>query len=107
MVSDWNPGVERHLELQTRSSYLRGASAAVLLQAGAFFWPALLRKMSWRPQITRITSNFYGAYMLSEPFLVTATDRINGQRIYVLGVGCTVRSLAVRAGRRRLLIRSS
>jgi predicted MFS family arabinose efflux permease len=70
-------------------------TAQVLVQIGAFFWPALLPGMMERWQISNseagwITAIFYGAYMASVPILVTLTDRIDPKRIYLFGVGATV-----------------
>lgn len=69
--------------------------AQVLVQIGAFFWPALLPEMMPRWGLSNseagwITSSFYGAYMLGVPLLVTLTDRVDVKRIYLLGVACTV-----------------
>lgn len=70
-------------------------AAQVLVQLGAFFWPALLPGLLRKWQLTNseagwITSAFYGAYMVSVPVLVTLTDRVDPKRIYLLGVGATV-----------------
>ena len=70
-------------------------SAQVLVQIGAYFWPALLPGFiePWSLTYTEagwITAVFYGAYMLSVPVLVTLTDRIDPRRIYLLGVGLTI-----------------
>ncbi len=70
-------------------------AAQVLVQIGAFFWPALLPGMMQRWSLTNseagwITASFYGAYMLSVPVLVTLTDRVDPKRVYLFGVGCTV-----------------
>jgi predicted MFS family arabinose efflux permease len=70
-------------------------AAQVLVQIGAFFWPALLPGMMQRWSLTNseagwITASFYGAYMLSVPLLVTLTDRVDPKRVYLFGVGCTV-----------------
>lgn len=67
----------------------------VLVQIGAFFWPALLPRMIplWKLSNSEagwITASFYGAYMLAVPILVTLTDRVDPKRIYLLGVGLTV-----------------
>jgi predicted MFS family arabinose efflux permease len=66
-------------------------AAQVLVQIGAFFWPALLPGMIARWSLTNseagwITAAFYGAYILAVPVLVTLTDRIDAKRIYLLGV---------------------
>ena len=67
----------------------------VLVQIGAFFWPALLPGMMrlWElsnSQAGWVTASFYGAYMLSVPVLVTLTDRVDPKRVYLFGVGSTV-----------------
>ena len=70
-------------------------AAQVLVQIGAFFWPALLPGMVPLWQLTNseagwITAIFYGAYMVSVPVLVTLTDRVDPKRVYLFGVGATV-----------------
>ena len=70
-------------------------AAQVLVQIGAFFWPALLPGMMTRWALTNseagwITAIFYGAYLLAVPVLVTLTDRVDAKRVYLFGVGCTV-----------------
>lgn len=70
-------------------------AAQVLVQIGAFFWPALLPSMIplWslsNSEAGWITAAFYAAYMVSVPVLVTLTDRIAAKRVYLFGVGCTV-----------------
>lgn len=70
-------------------------AAQVLVQLGAFFWPALLPGMMARWGLSNsaagwITSAFYAAYMLSVPLLVTLTDRIDARLVYLFGVGATV-----------------
>ena len=70
-------------------------AAQVLVQIGAFFWPALLPQMMPLWGLTNseagwITAVFYAAYMLSVPVLVTLTDRIDAKRVYLFGVGCTI-----------------
>src|SRR5512139_2438068 len=70
-------------------------SAQVLVQIGAYFWPALLPGMMERWPLTNseagwITAIFYAAYMVSVPVLVTLTDRIDAKRVYLFGVGCSV-----------------
>jgi len=69
--------------------------AQVLVQIGAFFWPALMPGIMplWRLSNSEagwITASFYGAYMLSVPVLVTLTDRIDPKRVYLFGVAATV-----------------
>jgi MFS family permease len=68
--------------------------AQVLVQIGAFFWPALLPGMMSLWQLSNseagwITASFYGAYMLSVPILVTLTDRIDPKHVYLFGVAAT------------------
>lgn len=70
-------------------------AAQVLVQIGAFFWPALLPGMMplWKLSNSEagwITASFYGAYMVSVPVLVTLTDRIDPKRVYLFGVAATV-----------------
>jgi MFS family permease len=70
-------------------------AAQVLVQIGAYFWPALLPGMMelWalsNSEAGWITAMFYGAYMVSVPILVTLTDRIDAKRVYLFGVACTV-----------------
>src|SRR6195256_1700919 len=70
-------------------------AAQVLVQIGAFFWPALLPGLSAHWGLTNseagwITAIFYAAYMLSVPVLVTLTDRIDAKRVYLFGVGSTL-----------------
>ena len=70
-------------------------SAQVLVQIGAYFWPALLPGLTARWALTYtqagwVTAVFYGAYMVSVPILVTLTDRHDPRRIYLVGVGLTI-----------------
>ncbi|NJO22160.1 MAG: MFS transporter [Sphingomonadales bacterium] len=70
-------------------------TAQVLVQIGAFFWPALLPGFIPLWQLSNseagwITASFYGAYMLSVPILVTLTDRVDPKRVYLFGVAATV-----------------
>src|SRR6478752_43750 len=70
-------------------------AAQVLVQIGAFFWPALVPGMIrlWNLSNSEagwITASFYGAYMVSVPVLVTLTDRVDPKRIYLFGVASTV-----------------
>jgi predicted MFS family arabinose efflux permease len=70
-------------------------AAQVLVQIGAFFWPALLPGMIPLWQLSNseagwITASFYGAYMISVPVLVTLTDRVDPKRVYLFGVAATV-----------------
>lgn len=69
--------------------------AQIMVQIGAYFWPALLPEMMRRWTLTNsdagwITAIFYAAYMVSVPVLVTLTDRIDAKRVYLFGVGCSV-----------------
>jgi predicted MFS family arabinose efflux permease len=70
-------------------------AAQVLVQIGAFFWPALLPRMIQLWELTNtqagwITASFYVAYMLAVPILVTLTDRVDAKFVYLFGVGATV-----------------
>ena len=70
-------------------------AAQVLVQLGAFFWPALLPGLVARWELTYgeagwITAAFYAAYILAVPVLVTLTDRIDATLIYLFGVAMTV-----------------
>ena len=69
--------------------------AQVLVQIGAFFWPALLPGLMpvWRltnGEAGWITAAFYAAYMIAVPVLVTLTDRVDAKRVYLFGVACTI-----------------
>ena len=69
--------------------------AQVLVQIGAFAWPALLPDMIalWdlrNSEAGWITAIFYGSYMLAVPILVTLTDRIDAKTIYLFGVAIVV-----------------
>jgi len=70
-------------------------AAQVLVQLGAYFWPALLPSMTplWRltnSEAGWITGIFYAAYMVAVPVLVTLTDRMDAKLVYLSGVGCTI-----------------
>ena len=70
-------------------------AAQVLVQIGAYFWPALLPGMIplWglsNSEAGWVTAMFYGPYMGAVPVLVTLTDRVDPRRVYLFGVGCTV-----------------
>ena len=70
-------------------------AAQIFVQIGAGFWPALLPQMMQRWSLSNseagwITAIFFGAYMVAVPMLVTLTDRIDGKRVYLFGVACTV-----------------
>lgn len=69
--------------------------AQILVQLGAFFWPALLPGMMVRWSLSNseagwITAVFYAAYMVSVPVLVTLTDRFDAKRVYLFGVGVSI-----------------
>src|SRR5262245_15509556 len=66
-------------------------AAQVLVQIGAFFWPALLPQLStlWglnNSEAGWITAAFYAGYMVSVPVLATLTDRIDAKLVYLGGV---------------------
>src|SRR5712691_793205 len=70
-------------------------AAQVLVQIGAFFWPALLPGMIGRWGLTNseagwITAIFYAAYICAVPILVTFTDRVDAKLVYLAGVATTV-----------------
>jgi MFS family permease len=70
-------------------------TAQVLVQIGAYSWPALLPSMMPLWGLTNseagwITGVFYLAYMCAVPVLVTSTDRVDARLVYLFGVGCTV-----------------
>jgi len=70
-------------------------AAQVLVQIGAFFWPALLPTMMPLWGLTNseagwVTAIFYAAYLAAVPILVTLTDRIDAKLVYLFGVGCTI-----------------
>lgn len=70
-------------------------AAQVLVQIGAFFWPALLPGMMqlWGLTNSRagwVTAIFYAAYIVAVPLLVTLTDRVDAKLVYLFGVACTV-----------------
>jgi predicted MFS family arabinose efflux permease len=70
-------------------------AAQVLVQIGAFFWPALLPQLMplWglsNGEAGWITAAFYAAYMVAVPVLVTLTDRVDVKRVYLFGVACTI-----------------
>ena len=69
-------------------------AAQVFVQLGAGYWPVLMPDLMTRWSLSNseagwITSAFYATYMVSVPVLVTATDRIDPKRVYLLGVGFT------------------
>src|SRR5262245_33589795 len=70
-------------------------AAQVLVQLGAFFWPALLPGLVTRWGLTYseagwVTAAFYGAYIVAVPVLVTLTDRFDAKSVYLAGVALTV-----------------
>jgi predicted MFS family arabinose efflux permease len=81
--------------VSARQLVLLVCAAQVLVQLGAFFWPALLPKMValWGLTYSEagwITAAFYAAYILAVPVLVTLTDRFDPKLVYLSGVGLTV-----------------
>ena len=67
-------------------------TSQVLGQLGAFTFPALLPVFFAEWNITHteagwLSGIFFGAYALGVPLLVTATDRVDPRRIYMLAVG--------------------
>jgi MFS family permease len=71
-------------------------TAQVLVQLGAFFWPALLPDLVSLWGLTNseagwITAVFYGSYILTVPVLVTLTDRTDPKLVYLSGVAMTDR----------------
>jgi predicted MFS family arabinose efflux permease len=75
-------------------------AAQVLVQIGAFFWPALLPGLStlWglnNSEAGWITAAFYAAYMVSVPVLATLTDRVDAKLVYLGGVALTVAAHAM------------
>ena len=70
-------------------------TAQVLVQIGAYVWPALLPGLipAWQlggAEAGWITAAFYAAYLVAVPVLVTLTDRIDAKWIYLCGVALTV-----------------
>ena len=66
----------------------------VLVQIGAYAWPALLPTFMplWQLDNSEagwITGIFYLAYTVSVPVLVTLTDRVDPKKIYLFGVSTT------------------
>ena len=88
--------------MQNPASSARGlvllvCAAQVLVQIGAYTWPALLPQFvdAWRltnSEAGIVTGAFYAAYVCAVPILVTLTDRIDPKRIYLVGVALTVAS---------------
>jgi predicted MFS family arabinose efflux permease len=69
-------------------------AAQVLIQIGAFVWPALLPDLVQRWSLTYgeagwITGIFYAAYIVAVPVLVTLTDRVDAKKVYLFGVAAT------------------
>jgi len=80
--------------LSTLQLVLLICAAQVLIQIGAFVWPALLPDLVQRWALTYaeagwITGIFYAAYVVAVPVLVTLTDRIDAKRVYLFGVAAT------------------
>lgn len=72
-------------------------AAQVLVQIGAYTWPALLPQFVEAWQLSNseagiVTGAFYGAYVFAVPILVTLTDRVDPKRVYLVGVALTVAS---------------
>ena len=70
-------------------------AAQILVQIGAFFWPALLPGMIVLWSLTNseagwITAAFYAAYIVAVPVLVTLTDRVDAKLVYLAGVTMTI-----------------
>src|SRR5262245_34468206 len=70
-------------------------SAQVLVQLGAFFWPALLPDLAVRWGLTQsegggITASCYGAYSLAVPVLVTLAVRVDAKSVSLAGFCMTV-----------------
>jgi MFS family permease len=68
--------------------------AQVLVQLGAYTWPALLPSYidAWSLDYAEagwITGAFYLAYVFAVPVLVTLTDRIDARRVYLFGATLT------------------
>ena len=89
------PTSASHRSVSTVRLVIFLCTAQVLVQIGAFTWPALLPGMMplWKLSNSEagwVTSAFYGAYLLAVPILVTLTDRIDPKRIYLCGVALTV-----------------
>jgi predicted MFS family arabinose efflux permease len=100
---NWTVNISRISEVEAmpvgRTAFARSprllvvviCAAQVLVQIGAFFWPALLPGIMplWglsNSEAGWVTAIFYAAYMVSVPVLVTLTDRVDPKRIYLLGV---------------------
>ena len=71
-------------------------AAQVLVQWGAYFWPALLPGMMPLWGLTNseagwITAAFYGTYLLAVPILVTLTDRIDARWASTMDIGPRIR----------------
>jgi predicted MFS family arabinose efflux permease len=85
--------IERHIS--PKELVVLVCTAQVLVQLGAFFWPALLPGLTALWGLTNseagwITAAFYGAYIVAVPVLVTLTDRVDAKSVYLSGVGMTV-----------------
>jgi MFS family permease len=92
-----NPAAMPNPVSSARRLVLLVCAAQVLVQIGAYTWPALLPQFVEAWQLSNseagiVTGAFYAAYVLAVPVLVTLTDRIDPKRIYLLGVALTVAS---------------
>lgn len=81
--------------VSARRLVLLVCGAQVLVQIGAFVWPALLPEMVALWGLTYgeagwITAAFHGAYIVAVPVLVTLTDRFDPRLVYLSGVALTV-----------------
>src|SRR3954465_10125899 len=100
MPSSFNMHGARGTSVPGRQLVVLVCAAQVLVQIGAFFWPALLPRMValWGLSYSEagwITAAFYGAYIVAVPVLVTLTDRVDPKIIYLFGVSLTVAGYAL------------
>jgi predicted MFS family arabinose efflux permease len=70
-------------------------TAQILVQIGAFVWPALLPDLAARWALTNseagwVTAIFYGAYIVAVPIILPLTDRIDAKFVYLVGVAATI-----------------
>jgi predicted MFS family arabinose efflux permease len=83
------------IRISARQLVVLLCAAQVLVQIGAFFWPALLPRLIPLWGLTNseagwITAAFYAGYIVGVPVLVTLTDRVDPKLIYLSGVAMTV-----------------